>query len=155
MPKPSKASSLRTTSPSPKIVERVIDIPANQTLPVADWTIPSEQWELPAGFSEDGQTLVTLKDVCDPHINTTVTLSQLSEDQRTELIAKRIERQPKFEISMVGIGSIDRVTAAKEVRAKTKVGQVLAEIEQRVINKMLAKAKNEETTRAEKAKDIY
>jgi hypothetical protein len=102
--------------------------------------ISAEQWDLPASFNAEGTQMATLREVVNPEVPT-LSLAELSPDQRADLVAKRIEAQPKFQLAMVGAGIIDKERAIAEVKAKTKIGRALCEIEQRVINNLLNKAK--------------
>ena len=103
--------------------------------------ITSDQWDLPAGFCMDNERIATLRDLVDPNVPTK-SPSELTEEQRSELVARRIEMQPKFEIGMLGVGVIDKTRAIAEVRARSKIGRILTEIEQRVINDLASRATN-------------
>ncbi|HVT89413.1 MAG TPA: hypothetical protein VHD56_11215 [Tepidisphaeraceae bacterium] len=102
-------------------------------------SISAKQWELPASFSADGTKLVNLKEVVDDNV-ATLSLPQLSESQQAELVAKRIELQPKFDIEMVGAGKINKERAIAEVRSNSPVGKTLVEIERRLISDMIERA---------------
>jgi hypothetical protein len=101
--------------------------------------IQKRQWELPTSYCADGKGWATLREVVDPDVPT-LTYSELSPEQRAELVAKRISEQPKFQIAMLGAGLIDQKRAMNEVRAQTAIGRALMEIEQRVINHQVDKA---------------
>jgi hypothetical protein len=94
--------------------------------------IPREQWDMPATYRADGSRMATFRELLDPHVPT-ISLSQLDRDKLAELVAKRIELQPKYKIMMIGAGAIDKERAITEVRAQTDVGRILTEIEQRTI----------------------
>lgn len=102
-------------------------------------SIAIEQWEMPAGFSADGSKMVPLRDVVDPQV-ATLSLDQLTLDQRAELVARRIELQPKFEVAMVGAGIVGKERAIVEVKAQSEVGRLLMEIEHRLINDLIERA---------------
>ena len=104
--------------------------------------IPQSQWNLPASYSADG-TLATLRQVADPAVPT-LSLPELSPAQRADVVVKRIEAQPKFQLAMVGAGIIDKDRAIAEVKAGSKIGRALMEIEQRVINDLVARISQEE-----------
>jgi hypothetical protein len=104
--------------------------------------IPEKQWELPASYNAEGTKMATLREVADPNVPT-MSLAELTPEQRAELVAKRIEQQRKFQIAMVGAGIVDKERAIAEVKAQSKIGRVLTEIEQRVINNMVEKATKE------------
>jgi hypothetical protein len=101
--------------------------------------IQDRQWELPASYCAGGKAWATLREVVDPNVPT-MTYSELSAEQRAELVAKRISEQPKFQIAMLGAGLIDQKRAMAEVKGQTAIGRALMEIEQRVINHQVAKA---------------
>ncbi|MDQ1640547.1 MAG: hypothetical protein QOF62_3886 [Pyrinomonadaceae bacterium] len=101
--------------------------------------IQKRQWELPTSYCADGKGWATLREVVDPDVPT-MTYSELSPDQRAELVAKRISEQPKFQIAMLGAGLLDQKRAMAEVKAQTAIGRALMEIEQRVINHQVNKA---------------
>lgn len=118
--------------------------------------IQKRQWELPTSYCADGKGWATLRDVVDPDVPT-MSYSELSPEQRAELVAKRISEQPKFQIAMLGAGLLDQKRAMAEVRAQTSIGRALMEIEQRVINHQVDKAllaaeQTKPATRARKKK---
>jgi len=86
--------------------------------------------------------LATLREVVDPDVPT-MSLSELSPEQRTELVAKRIEAQPNFQIAMIGAGLLDKQRAIAEVKSYSKIGRALVEIEQKMINHIVNKAAGE------------
>ena len=61
----------------------------------------------------------------------------LSLEKRAELTIKRIEAQPEFEVAMVGGGLVDRERAIQEVKAQSRIGRVLTEIEELVVQNLL------------------
>ena len=101
--------------------------------------IQDRQWNLPASFCADGKGWASLRELVDPDVPT-MTYSELSPDQRSALVAKRIAEQPKFQIAMLGAGLLDQKRAMAEVKAQTSIGRALMEIEQRVINHQVTKA---------------
>jgi hypothetical protein len=117
--------------------------------------IQERQWQLPTSYCAGGKGWATLREVVDPEVPT-MTYSELSPEQRAELVAKRISEQPKFQIAMLGAGLIDQKRAMAEVKAQTAIGRALMEIEQRVINHQVNKAMVTEqpkpATRARKKK---
>ena len=102
--------------------------------------VPDNQWDLPAGISSDGTRLVTLREVVNPKVPTTASLVELNSAQRAQIVEKRIEAQPKFSISMVGVGTVDKERAIAEVKAGSKIGLSLIEIEQRLLSDMIRRA---------------
>jgi hypothetical protein len=101
--------------------------------------LPEKQWEMPAGFTADGIGHATLRDVVDPDVPT-LQLSDLSLEQRAELVAKRLELQPQINLAMIGAGLIDKSRAITEVKNRTKVGKLLIEIEHQMIRNLLEQA---------------
>jgi hypothetical protein len=105
--------------------------------------VPKEQWELPVSIAADGH-LVTLREAVKEKA-AALSFGQLSLDQRAELVAKRIESQPEFEVAMVGPGLVDKERAIQEVRSQSPVGRTLMEIEQRMISRMMKRASEGES----------
>lgn len=102
--------------------------------------ISQVQWDLPAGYKESGEELATLREVVDPSIPT-LSLADLSGEKRRDLIVTRIELEPDFTLNMIGAGVVDKARAIQEVKAQTSTGKIIQEIEQRVINNMMEKAR--------------
>lgn len=105
--------------------------------------LPEKQWEMPAGFSADGIGHATLRDVVDPDIPT-MQLSDLSLEQRAELVSKRLELQSEINLAMIGAGVIDKSRAITEVKNRTKVGKLLIEIEHQMIRNLLEQAQRKD-----------
>jgi hypothetical protein len=103
--------------------------------------VPDEQWSLPVSIAPDGR-FVTLQEFAEGAA-AALSFGQLSPPQQSELVAARIERQPMFELAMVGAGIVDKERAVQEVRARTPVGKTLIEIEQRMIARMVKRANQE------------
>jgi len=108
--------------------------------------IPQKQWKMPVSFSADGAKMATLQEHVDPKVPT-LSLAEMTPSQRAEIVAKRIEEQPKFEIAMLGGGTIDKQRAIAEVKAQSKIGRALIEIEQRLINNLIDRATSKNETR--------
>lgn len=103
----------------------------------ANMQIPQEQYNLPAGYSPDGSQMVTLADIVSTETSALVSLAEMTPEQRAELVARRIEMQPKFQIAMIGAGIIDKERAIAEVKAQSDVGRMLIEVEQRLLNHLM------------------
>jgi hypothetical protein len=101
--------------------------------------VPQEQWGMPVTFSPAGDP-VSLRDFTQSRVPA-LSLAQLTPEQRAELTARRIALQPRFEVAMVGAGTVDKERALAEVRAQSEVGQLLIEIEQRLISNLIASAR--------------
>jgi hypothetical protein len=97
--------------------------------------LPIEQWSLPASFSQDGTNMATLEECLDNE-HPTLALSQLSPEQLSQLVSKRIELQPDYEIMLVGAGPISKSKAIAEVKSRSEIGMNLIEIEQRAMRLM-------------------
>ena len=97
---------------------------------------PKKQWEMPAGFCADGTGQATLREVMDPEVPT-IQLSELSLEQRADLVAKRLELQSEIDLAMIGAGVIDKARAITEVKNRTKVGKLLIEIEHQMIRNLI------------------
>ena len=95
-----------------------------------------KQLALPAGFHGDNSSPATLSEVVDPNVPTKH-LSELTLEQRAELVAERLALQPTIELAMIGAGMIDKQRAITEVKGKTKVGRLLIEIEHQMIRNLL------------------
>lgn len=101
--------------------------------------LPEKQWAMPAGFHSDDSDVATLRDVVDPNVPTKQ-LTDLTLEQRAQLVVKRLELQPSLELAMVGAGIVDKDRAIAEVKARTKVGRLLMEIEHQMIRNLMEQA---------------
>jgi hypothetical protein len=115
---------------------------SKKTAKTKELPVPRDQWELPVSLNAQGE-LVSLKEFAEAK-TAALSFGQLSPAQQSELVAARIERQPEFELAMVGPGLVDKERAIQEVRARTPVGRTLIEIEQRMIARMLKRAAQQE-----------
>ena len=100
--------------------------------------INTEQWDMPVSFDEQGKP-VSLREYAKGGHNA-LSFSALSENQRAELAAKRIEMQPAFDMATIGAGVVSKERALDEVRTKSKLGRTLIEIETRVIMHLIDEA---------------
>jgi hypothetical protein len=107
------------------------------------YVITQEQWDMPVSFDTEGKP-ISLRDYVEAGRHA-VSFASLSEDQRTELAAKRIEMQPGYEIGSIGAGIVNKERALDEVRSKSKLGRRLTEIETRVIIHLIDAATNRRT----------
>lgn len=98
--------------------------------------IPDHQWNLPVTYTPDGSRMMTLGEIAEGGI-AMLSQPQMTMEQRAELVARRIEMQPEFEIGMIGVGVVGKERAIAEVKAQSQVGRVLIEIEQRLLNKLM------------------
>jgi hypothetical protein len=100
--------------------------------------IKQEQWDMPVTFDMDGKP-ISLHDYVEGG-HKARSFSSLSDDQRADLAAKRIEMQPAYEIATIGAGVVSKERALDEVRTKSKLGRTLIEIETRVIMHLIDEA---------------
>jgi hypothetical protein len=100
--------------------------------------ITREQWDMPVSFDPEGKPVSLRAYVEGGHH--ALSFSALSDEQRTELAAKRIEMQPDYEMGSIGAGIVNKQRAIEEVRSNTKLGRRLAQIETRVITHLIDEA---------------
>src|SRR5262249_39714875 len=93
--------------------------------------IPEEQWKMPVTFDEAGKT-VTLREV-EAGKRVYIPIASLTDDQWLDLAVRRIEMQAGDDLTSLGSGRVTQQRALTEVRAKTKLGLRLAQVEKRVI----------------------
>jgi hypothetical protein len=92
--------------------------------------IKDSQLILPAGYHIDGKKVANLHEVLDPYVPT-MALAELLEEQRVALVTSRLELQPdNYRIAMIGPGIINKARAIAEVRAGSRIGRLIMEIEQ-------------------------
>jgi len=113
--------------------------------------VPEKQWEMPAGFCADGSTQATLREVVDPD-QPTLQLSDLTLEQRAQLVTRRLELQKEINLAMIGAGMIDKARAITEVKNKTKVGRLLIEIEQQMIRNLIEQSQDASAATGSKAR---
>lgn len=113
--------------------------------------VPEKQWEMPAGFCSDGSAQATLREVVDPD-QPTMQLSDLTLEQRAELVTKRLELQKEINLAMIGAGMIDKARAITEVKNKTKVGRLLIEIEHQMIRNLIEQSQKASAAAATKSR---
>ncbi|MFN2512649.1 MAG: hypothetical protein ABR568_14665 [Pyrinomonadaceae bacterium] len=106
-----------------------------------------KQLAMPAGFYSDDSSVATLRDVVDPSVPTKQ-LSELTLEQRAELVAERLALQPSLNLAMIGAGVIDKQRAITEVKGKTRVGKLLIEIEHQMIRNLLEQAQKKAVPKA-------
>jgi hypothetical protein len=115
---------------------------ASESLALPD-NIPEKQWELPIGFEARGERLVTLRELIKerPEI---LPDAKLMDEQRYTLVARRIQAQRKFELSMYGVdGIIDKERAIHEVKSGSRAGKIIAKVEMMMIEDMINLARGE------------
>ena len=142
--KSKKAAKNSTRAGSTKAAAKASRAAKSASLPASP-VVSDKQWDMPASFCADGMQLASLRDVVDPQVPT-LTLNELSPEQRADLVANRIAAQKDFRIFMLGAGIIDKERAITEVKAQSKIGRALMEIEQRVINHLVDNVTKEQTS---------
>jgi len=100
--------------------------------------ITLEQWDMPVSFDMEGKP-VSLRDYLEGG-HRALPFPSLTDDQRADLAAKRIELKPTYEIATIGAGVVTKERALDEIRTRTKLGGTLIEIETRVIVHLIDEA---------------
>ena len=97
---------------------------------------------LPAGFTSDGARMATLREVLSPAVATR-SIPQLSQDHWLDLAAKRVQLRPaEFSLTVPLHGKIGRERAVTEIRAGTRIGLHLAEIEKTMVMQSTSQRSN-------------
>ncbi|MBS1786338.1 MAG: hypothetical protein JST85_01370 [Acidobacteria bacterium] len=95
-----------------------------------------KQLKLPVGFRMDG-SMVSLGEVL--NLGTEARLwPELETEQRADITAKRIELQPKFNLGLIGTGTVSKEQAIEEVKSRSRIGLRLIDIENRLLTKLMA-----------------
>jgi len=108
---------------------------AARTLP----QVPDHHWDLPMTFRSDGSRTATLSEYVDSSVPT-LTLAQLTPAQRTEIVLARLARRRDYPLVLVNGGHIDKARAVTEVQHQTAVGAILAELELRMMKRLVEHA---------------
>ena len=117
--------------------------------------IPEHHWKSPMSFRSDGSLRrATLAEFVDPGVPT-FALAELSEAQREELVLARIARRRGFPLIFANGGYVDRARAVTEVRNRTAVGQVIDELELRMMRRLIEKASPKRSPRDFDRKDRH
>jgi hypothetical protein len=113
-----------------KYLKDIVSKPAN---------IPQKQWELPAGYRQDG-SLASLAEVVSIKVPT-LSLSSLSTKDKKNLVLERIKLQDDYPTRhMLGVGEVDKTRAIAEIEAGTAAGKSIEESEQILIKMLEAEA---------------
>lgn len=102
--------------------------------------IREDHWSRPVAIAPDGQWL-SLREVIDEE-PAQFSFIQLTPEQQSELVAERIRQRPRFDVGILGLGVFSKKRAINEVRARTRIGCTLIEVEQRMIANLLKRARN-------------
>ena len=63
-------------------------------------------------------------------------------EKQSELVAERIRQRPRFDVGILGLGVFSKKRAINEVLARTRIGCTLIEVEQRMIARLIKRARN-------------
>lgn len=99
-----------------------------------------DHWSRPVAMAPDGQW-ISLREVIDDE-PARFSFIQLTPEQQSELVAERIRQRPVFDVGILGLGVFSKKRAINEVRARTRIGCTLIEVEQRMIASLLKRARN-------------
>jgi len=103
------------------------------------------QWDMPVSLDEKNEG-VSLCEYVEGK-RRAIPFANLSDEQRAQLAAKRIDMLPGYEMASIGAGVISKERAIREVLAGTDLGQQLAEIEIHVISQLLDEANKVEDSK--------
>lgn len=102
--------------------------------------ISDEEWNLPAGFKEDGG-IATLAEVISPKV-ATMNLFTMSSTSQKELVIERIKRQKNYPVlSFLEGNEIDQQAAISEVEKQSPIGKIIEQAEQNAIQIMIDRVK--------------
>ena len=99
-----------------------------------------DHWSRPVAMAPDGQW-ISLREVIDDE-PARFSFIQLTPEQQSELVAERIRQRPRFDVGILGLGVFSKKRAINEVRARTRIGRTLIEVEQRMIASLIKRARN-------------
>lgn len=98
-----------------------------------------DHWSRPVAMAPDGQW-ISLREVVDEE-PARFSFVQLTPEQQSELVAERIRQRPRFDFGILGLGVFSKKRALNEVRAQTRIGRTLIEVEQRMITLLIERAR--------------
>jgi hypothetical protein len=88
---------------------------------------------LPAGFHRGGARFATLTEVVSPAVSTRQG-EELTEDEKIRLTLKRVAAQDRIALASLGVGAIGKGRALAEIRAQTRLGRALVDIEVKTVD---------------------
>jgi hypothetical protein len=109
--------------------------------------ISGKQWDAPVTFHSDGIRLAALREHIDPLVPT-LTLGQLNRQQRAHLVAERLGRLPRYNLTLLTAGRVTKKRAIAEVQAHTRVGELVMAVEYRVLRRLMTHASTPNSTAA-------
>ncbi len=98
-----------------------------------------DHWSRPVAMAPDGQWL-SLREVIDEE-PARFSFAQLSREQQSELVAEHIKQRPVFDVGILGLGVFSKKRAINEVKARTRIGRTFIEVEQRMIARLIERAR--------------
>lgn len=98
-----------------------------------------DHWSRPVAMAPDGQW-ISLREVIDEE-PARFSFVQLTPEQQSELVAERIRQRPVFDVGILGLGVFSKKRAINEIRARTRIGCTLIEVEQRMIALLIERAR--------------
>lgn len=102
-------------------------------------SVPDHHWNWPVTFCSDGSRHATLAEYVDPAV-ATLNLAELSRAQADEIVLARLARRRHFPLILVNGGYVDKARAITEVRHHTAVGEVITELELRMMQRLIGHA---------------
>ena len=101
-----------------------------------------DHWSRPVALAPNGQWL-SLREVVEKE-PARFSFIQLTPEQQAELVAERIRQRPEYDIGILGLGVLDKKRAINEVQARTPIGCTLIEVEQRMIERLIKRAREKD-----------
>ena len=98
-----------------------------------------DHWSRPVAMDPDGQWLSLREVIAEEPAR--FSFAQLSFEQQSELVVERIQQRPVFDVGILGLGVFSKKRAINEVRARTRIGCTLIEVEQRMIALLIERAR--------------
>ena len=100
-----------------------------------------DHWSLPVAMAQEGHWL-SLREVVEEEPARFLFI-ELSPEQQSELVAERIKQRPEFDdVGIVGIGILDKTRAINEILGRTSIGCTLIDIERRMIETLIERARD-------------
>ena len=127
------------TRTGPRTPKKARKRPKPRPGPRAARAVPGHHWDWPVTFRSDGSRQATLAEYVDPSVPT-LALAELSRAQSEEVVLARLAKRRHLALVLGNGGFVDRVRAMTEVRHHTAVGDVIAELELRMMRRLIKHA---------------